>query len=165
MTIQTISNKSEEKILRTQCAAFDFEKFSKKEVKELVTTMREIMVTAHGIGLAANQIGLNTSVFVAKPPEGKFYAIFNPEIIKTSGEVVPLEEGCLSVPGQYGMVPRFEKLMLKGQDQNGRKIKIKATGLLAHIFQHETDHLNGILYIDKASSIRNYENERTYEKK
>ncbi len=149
MNIYTINNKTEEKFLRTKTAPFDFSKFSKTEIRELVKTMRLIMIDARGIGLAANQIGLNSSVFVARN-ENKFYAIFNPVITQRDGETPLLEEGCLSVPGLYGQVQRYEKVILEGQLQNGKKTKIKAWGLLAHIFQHETDHLNGKLYIDKA---------------
>lgn len=156
MQLYTIHNKSEEKILRTRCRAFDFTKYTKKEIRELVKEMRIKMHAWHGIGLAAPQVGITESFFVAQPPDGKFYAIFNPKIIKTETEIVSLEEGCLSVPGRYGHVPRYEKLILEGQDQNGKKIKIKAWGLLAHIFQHETDHLKGILYIDKAKTTREY---------
>ena len=150
MTIHTVNNKIEEKVLRTKTKPFDFSKFSKKETRELVKTMRQTMIAAQGIGLAANQIGLDISVFVARQ-EDKFYAIFNPIITHSISETVLLEEGCLSVPGLYGTVNRNEKIVLEGQDQNGKKIKIKAWGLLAHIFQHETDHLNGKLYIDKAT--------------
>lgn len=156
MDIYTIRNKKEEKILRAKAVAFDFTHFSKKEIRELIKTMRVMMHEFHGIGLAANQIGLNISVFVAQC-ENKFYAIFNPKIIKNEGGKNPLEEGCLSVPETYGTVPRYEKIVLAGQDQNGKKIKIKAWGLLAHIFQHETDHLNGALFIDKAKNLHTVE--------
>lgn len=152
MNILNVGKKDEAKILRAKAKTFDFSKFSKSEIRELVKTMRQIMQTASGIGLAANQIGLKTSMFVAKPPDGKFYTIFNPTIVKTEGKKILMEEGCLSVIGIYGVVPRYEKVTITGQDQNGKPIKIKAWGVLAHIFQHETDHLNGILYIDKAKS-------------
>lgn len=149
MKIHTIHDKAEEKILRTKTSPFDFSKFTKAEIRELVKTMRLMMIEAQGIGLAANQIGLNISVFVARQ-ENKFYAVFNPVITERSGEKLMLEEGCLSIPGLYGTVERYEKVVLEGFDQNNKKIKIKAWGLLAHIFQHETDHLNGKLYTDTA---------------
>lgn len=150
MKLHTIENKPEQKILRTKAVPFDFKKFSKPEIRSLIKEMRLKMIEWHGIGLAANQIGMNVSLFVARNDD-KFYAIFNPEITDRSGEQVLLEEGCLSVPGVYGTTPRYEKVTLQGQDQNGKKIKIKAWGLLAHIFQHETDHLAGKLYIDTAT--------------
>ncbi|MEK7062176.1 MAG: peptide deformylase, partial [Patescibacteria group bacterium] len=78
-----------------------------------------------------------------------FYAIFNPEIIKFSKQTEIIEEGCLSVPGVLGEVERPKKIALTGFNKNDQKIKIKAEGLTARVFQHETDHLNGILFIDK----------------
>jgi peptide deformylase len=110
------------------------------------------MIAAEGIGLSANQIGLNTRVFVARV-ENKFYAVFNPEIIQESKEKNKMDEGCLSIPGVYGLVERPAKVTLKGYDANGRPIKIKAWGLLARVFQHEVDHLNGNLFIDKAKQV------------
>ena len=115
----------------------------------MVKEMRMKMHEWHGIGLAATQVGMTESVFVAQAPQGKFYAIFNPKITKTEGKQLLMEEGCLSVPGVYGEVPRYEKIVIEGLDQNGKPIKIKAWDLLAQIFQHETDHLHGILDIDK----------------
>src|SRR3989344_5558254 len=112
------------------------------------------MRTAHGIGLSANQIGLNMRVFVAEVPDAqggmKSYAIFNPKLEKFSGEKIPFEEGCLSVPLTYGTVERAERVTLTGFDKNGGPVKIKAWGLLARVFQHEVDHLEGKLFIDKA---------------
>ncbi len=105
-----------------------------------------------GIGLSANQIGLDVKVFVAKI-ENKFYAVFNPEIIQTSKEVITMDEGCLSVPGLFGSVERPAKVTIKGIDPVGKPIKIKAWGLLARVFQHEMDHLNGKLFIDKAKQV------------
>jgi len=171
MKILTINDKKEGKFLRRKTANFDFSKFDKKELNELIKKMRETMTKAIGIGLSANQIGLNLRFFVVqisdKPLKRdennkiilpstksmKFYAIFNPEIVKTSKEKIIMEEGCLSVPGIYGLVERPEKITLTGYDKNGKKLKIKAWGLLARVFQHETDHLNGILFIDKAKQI------------
>lgn len=179
MKIFTIANKNEKKFLRQKTAGFDFQthstnsgqEFTKKEINDLIKKMREIMTKAIGIGLSANQIGLNLKLFVVQisdkplkrdennkiilsPPESiKFYAIFNPKIVKFSKEKTIMEEGCLSVPGVYGLVERPEKITLIGQDKNNKKIKIKAFGLLARVFQHEVDHLNGILFIDKCKEI------------
>lgn len=176
MKIFTIADKTEKKFLRTKTADFDFSKHSKKEIDELIKKMREAMNKAVGIGLSANQVGLNLRLFVAqisdKPlkrdennkiilpldEEMKFYAIFNPKIIKSSKETSLIEEGCLSVPGIYGEVERPEKITLIGFDKNNRKIKIKAKGLTARVFQHETDHLNGILFIDKAKNLHKIKN-------
>ncbi len=172
--ILTVSSKSDGKFLRKKMADFDFSEFTKKEITALVKNMREIMLKADGVGLAANQIGLNMRMFVAQiqkldkygnprslsHAEQKFYAIFNPEIVKSSKEKGAMEEGCLSVPGGvFGDVERPEKITIVGFDKNGKKIKIKAWGLLARVFQHEVDHLNGILYIDKAKNIRKVSSE------
>ena len=154
MELHTIHKPEQNKILRTKCAPFDFAKHDKKELKALVKDMRKKMHEWHGVGLAATQIGLKESFFVAQTPNGKFYAIFNPRITKTE-EPILLEEGCLSVPDRYGEIERYDKVTLEGQDQNGKPIKVKAWGLLAQVFQHETDHLHGALYIDKAK--RHYE--------
>jgi len=169
MKILTINNKKEEKFLRQKTEKFDFKTHNRKEIAELIKQMREVMKIAQGVGLSANQLGLNLRVFVAQLPEEAinvnqrneykpaFYAIFNPQIIKFSKEKMIMEEGCLSVPGIAGLVERPEKITLIGQDKNGKKIKIKAWGLLARIFQHEVDHLNGILFIDKAKNIQKVE--------
>lgn len=171
MKIFTVNDKKEEKFLRQKTADFDFNKFSKKEINKLIGKMRGIMTEARGIGLSANQLGLNLKFFVAQisdrplkrdeknkvimpsPDEMKFYAIFNPEIVKFSKEKIVAEEGCLSVPRIYGLVERPARITLVGRDENNKKIKIKASGILTRVFQHEFDHLNGILFIDKASNI------------
>jgi len=170
--IWKISDKEEEKFLRRKTAAFDFSKFTKKEISELVKKMKEEMIKADGIGLSANQIGLDMSLFVAQVPKieergenfvitgQKFYAVFNPKITKESKEKSPMEEGCLSVPGGIsGEVERPEKITLEGQDKNGKKIKIKAWGLLARVFQHEVDHLNGMLFIDRCKKTKKSQKE------
>jgi peptide deformylase len=149
MELHTIHNKDQEKILRTKCAPFDFKKIEKKDLRALVTEMRKRMHEWHGVGLAATQVGHTKAFFVAQTPNGKFYAVFNPKITKTEGKPLLMEEGCLSVPGVYGQVPRYEKVTLEGLDANGKKLKVKAWGLLAQVFQHETEHLQGILDVDK----------------
>ena len=159
--ILKISDKKNEKFLRQKTAKFDFPEHSPKEIKALVKSMRETMKKADGVGLSANQIGLSFRMFVAQVPDQngkpKFYAIFNPEITKISKEMEILEEGCLSVPETWGPVERHYRLTLTGQDINGKKIKIKAWDLLARVFQHEVDHLNGGLFIDKAHELHKKE--------
>ncbi len=163
--IVTIENKKDEKFLRRKAVDFDFEKFSKKEINELIRKMRVAMRKANGIGLAANQVGLDFRVFVAEVPASdnkmKFYAIFNPKIEKAAGEKISYEEGCLSVPKTYGNVERLERAVLAGYDKNGKSLKIKAWGLLARVFQHEVDHLNGMLFVDKAKNIHSIEKSET----
>lgn len=159
--ILTIENKTQEKFLRKKTADFDFSKFSQKEVDALVSRMRNIMRAADGIGLAANQIGLDLNMFVGelRDAEGgvKFFAVFNPTLEQGSSRTAIMEEGCLSVPGVFGEVPRMEQVTLRGLDKLGKPIRIKARGLLARIFQHEVGHLQGGLFIDKAKSLHTYE--------
>lgn len=159
--IITIENKKNEKFLRRKTEEFDFGKFSKKEVRELVERMKKKMREANGLGLSANQIGLKFRVFVAEIPgvdnKMKFYAVFNPRIEKSSSGKNSFEEGCLSVPMTYGEVERPERVTLMCQDKSGKPLKIKAWGLLARVFQHEMDHLDGKLFIDKAKNIHKVE--------
>lgn len=159
MKILTINNKKEKKILKQRVPDFDFSECEKKEIKKIVKEMREIMREKQGFGLSANQVGLSLRFFIAEFPfpkeKPKFYAIFNPEIVKEFKKKALVLEGCLSVPGIWGFVERAEKIILNGYNLDGKKIKIKAFGLLAEIFQHEIDHLNGILFTDKAKQTFN----------
>lgn len=154
MRVLTVENEKDEKFLRQKAAEFDFEKFSKKEIEEMLREARKIMREKDGAGLAANQIGLDMRFFIAESPilngRRKFYAVFNPKIEKTSEEKETDMEGCLSVPGIWGEVKRYKKITAAGQDKKGKKVKIKVNGFMARVFQHEIDHLNGILFIDKA---------------
>jgi len=133
-----------------------------EEIRECMRKMKSIMREENGIGLAAPQIGLPIRVFVAELPAKsasgtpRFYAFANPEIVKKSSESDTLEEGCLSLPGLFGTVPRARKVVLRGLDQRGKKVEVKASGLLARIFQHEMDHLNGALFIDRAKEVYEY---------
>ena len=156
MEIWTIKSKDQEKFLRKKTADFDFSKHSPKEIKDLIKKMRVAMKKANGIGLSANQIGLDLKFFIARV-DNKFYSVFNPKITKFSEEKITLEEGCLSAPEVFGPVERPQKITLEGQDINGKKIKIKAWDLLARVFQHEVDHLSGVLFIDKAKELYKYE--------
>ena len=167
--ILTISSKNEEKFLRQKTKDFVFlgkagaegaGKILKKQgSEELIRKMRRIMRQAKGVGLSANQIGLPFRMFVAEIPDyrgnPKFYAIFNPkiEIEKEDKKKIPLEEGCLSVPGTYGQVERASRVKLTGFNKAGRSITIRAWGLQAQVFQHEVEHLDGKLFIDKAKSL------------
>lgn len=154
--IWIVSDKKEAKLLRKKMADFDFPKYSKAEIAELIKKMRTAMKKAEGVGLSANQIGLNLKVFVAQVGD-KFYAIFNPRITKSSEELAEMEEGCLSVPGVFGTVVRPSKIVLEGFDKSGKLIKIKTWGMLARVFQHEIDHLNGCLFTDLAANLHEYE--------
>jgi peptide deformylase len=116
----------------------------------LAEDMFETMYNAPGVGLAAPQIGLSLRLFVFDDGQGLKGVVANPEITDHQGEQVE-EEGCLSIPGLYHPTPRAMRVRLRGQDLHGEAVAIEAEGLLARIFQHETDHLTGILYIDRLS--------------
>ncbi len=130
-------------------------KFDKK-LKLIIEKMKKIMVKKNGVGIAANQIGYPFSIFLAKP-KNKFYIFINPELEKGKNEVIK-EEGCLSIQNRWGLVKRFEEVKVKFQDLRGKIKTLKAKGLLAQIIQHEIDHLNGILFIDKAIEVYEIKN-------
>jgi len=128
------------------------------ELQELINDMIETMQQAPGVGLAAPQVNVLERIFVAELPadeeEGtpaELYAFVNPEIVKTSRGVEDGEEGCLSIPGYVGEVSRHTMVVLRGQDATGRTIKVRANDYLARIFQHEMDHLEGIMFIDRVT--------------
>src|SRR6266545_2159096 len=115
--------------------------------KRLIDDLIETMRSAPGVGLAAPQVGVPLRVIVVEY-EDELYTVVNPEIVKSSGEVTD-EEGCLSAPNWQGPVSRASNVLVKGRDRNGREVRIKADGWLARIFQHEVDHLDGTLFLDK----------------
>jgi peptide deformylase len=159
--ILVVTDKKENRFLRKKTVAFNFAKHSKEEIRTLIQRMKKTMQEANGIGLSANQIGLLHRVFIAYLPaeDGgyKFYSIFNPIIEKPSKATIPFEEGCLSIPGIYGTVERSDRLTLTGSDKHGKPIKIKAWGLLARVFQHEMDHLNGYVFTDRTKILHSIE--------
>lgn len=126
------------------------------EIRDMVKVMRKVMVKNQGVGLAANQIGIPVALFVAQI-ESDFYVFINPKITKISRDKDEMVEGCLSVPGYWGIVPRHKEVTIEGVGLNGKKQKIKAKGLLAQIFQHEMDHLEGKLYIQRTDKVRKLE--------
>lgn len=162
MKIWTVNNEKEDKFLHQETEEIDFNKEDKKKLRKLARDMRKAMVGAEGIGISANQVGVNKKIFVAQVPNDqgkpKFYAVVNPKITKSSSDKITFEEGCLSVPGKYGPTERSEKITLEGFTPEGKKLKVKAWGLLARVFQHEVDHLNGKLFVDKAKEVYEYNN-------
>jgi peptide deformylase len=117
------------------------------ELKNFFSRMIEIMEAKEGVGLAAPQVGESKKVIVVRTERGP--AVFvNPKIIKKSRETERAEEGCLSLPGIWLEIKRAKEIELEAVDTDGKKIQIKAEGLLARIFQHEIDHLEGKLIID-----------------
>jgi peptide deformylase len=127
----------------------------------MFTTMEE----ADGVGLAGPQVGVSKRIFVVDTRnEGERYCFINPEIIETSMEMGPYEEGCLSVPGIYRDVVRPLGVTVQAQDINGKSFTIKATGLLARVIQHENDHLYGKLFIDRLDEKEKEAAVKAYEK-
>lgn len=133
------------------------------DIEKLISDMTETMYFAKGIGLAANQVGVDKRVVVLDVPDEddrkdykkgeNLIAIINPEIIEQDGEI-NYEEGCLSVPGFNADVKRFASVNIRGLDKNSRDIEIDAHGLFAIALQHEVDHLNGMLFIDRLSRLK-----------
>jgi peptide deformylase len=128
-----------------------------EEVKKLIQDMRETMVEAGGIGLAACQVGVSRRVIVLDvspmDPQQSFFALINPEIISEEGEI-DHEEGCLSVPDCLETVKRKEKVCVRGLSPEGMEMEIKGEGIFAIALQHEIDHINGILILDRVSRLK-----------
>lgn len=131
-----------------------------KETRQLIEDLFDTMRPARGVGLAAVQVGVPLRVIVAEVPEylddpdaGTAFALINPELARVSEETEEGIEGCLSVPGWVGEVPRHLAVTVKGLDARGKKVRKRATGYLARILQHEIDHLNGVLFIDRANEV------------
>jgi peptide deformylase len=135
-----------------------------KNLQTLIDDMIETMREAPGVGLAAPQIGLSERLAVIEYYEReedeekedapkKVWVVINPEIVKASEEMVIGVEGCLSIPGLVGEVERHESVQVKALNRHGKPLKIKAKGWLARIFQHEIDHLNGVLFTDRATRV------------
>jgi len=131
-----------------------------KDLQVLVEDMIETMRAAPGVGLAAPQVAQSIRLIVVEfgdeddeDAPKKLYVMLNPEIIEASAEMVTGVEACLSVTGLVGDVERHQKVVVKGLNRYGKPVKVKAQGWLARIFQHEIDHLDGILYTDRATRI------------
>lgn len=116
----------------------------RSRLDEMFATMRRL----NGIGLAATQVGIHEQIAVIEIP-GQRLVLINPTIANPSKKLLAEEEGCLSVPGVFGYVSRSASLTVKAQDEHGKQFQLKAQGLLARVIQHEVDHLNGTLYIDR----------------
>jgi peptide deformylase len=136
------------------------------ELQTLIDDMVETMREAPGVGLAAPQIGVSSRLIVVEfgdeedeEAPKKLYTVINPEIVRASSETVPAVEGCLSIPEMVGNVERFESVTIRGLNRRGQPVKIKANGWLARIFQHEIDHLEGILFVDRTDEVWKVEQE------
>lgn len=137
------------------------------ELRILVDAMIEAMQDEQGLGLAAPQVGVPSRIFVVDlHQDGEEPRIFiNPDIIETSQELVSYEEGCLSIPGVYADVSRPERVKVQAQDLRGKAFVVDADGMLARVIQHENDHLNGVLFIDRLNEERREKVLRAYGKR
>jgi peptide deformylase len=126
-------------------------KFNER-LHKLLDDMAETMYDALGVGLAAPQVAISKRVIVVDVGDGLIEMV-NPEIVESSGEQIEPPEGCLSIPGLVGNVRRAQKIRVKGQDRYGNPVEMEAEGYLARAFQHEIDHLNGVLFLDVAEKV------------
>ncbi|KAB2904488.1 MAG: peptide deformylase [Anaerolineae bacterium] len=162
MAIREIITPSNE-ILRKK--AHKVTNFKDPKLQTLIDDMVDTMLDAPGVGLAAPQVAVSQRVIVVRLPDdeeskqeygeeaGVLYVLVNPEIARASKEMLEGVEACLSIPGYFGTVDRHESVTVKGYDRSGKEVRVKAVGWLARVFQHEIDHLDGILYIDRASKV------------
>jgi peptide deformylase len=139
-------------VLRKVAEAIDFSDWEREDLKKLAIDMVATMKAAPGVGLAAPQIGKSIRLIVVDHTPTPIVMI-NPEITKRSVAADLLEEGCLSVPEKYGVIKRQRNITVEGLDLDGKELVVEAKGYLAEIFQHEVDHLNGVLYIDRVEKM------------
>ncbi len=151
-----------EEVLREKCT--DVTEFD-DALHILIQAMYETLEEAEGIGLAAPQVGVDKRFFIVSLPDGTKKEFINPQITGTSVETNPYEEGCLSLPGVYHDVVRPSKVIISAKDADGVPFKLKASGLLARVIQHEYDHLDGVLFIDHLDDEERGKVVRAYEKK
>jgi len=139
-------------VLRTEAAPIEE---VDDDVRRLIDDLVETMYDADGVGLAAPQIGISLRVFVydIRDPEAEPGVLVNPEIVLREGAHRD-EEGCLSLPGLSEIVERPERIVVRGLDADGTPVEFEAEGLLSRCIQHETDHLDGILFIDRVSALK-----------
>jgi peptide deformylase len=127
-------------------------------LQQIVEDMTETMYHAPGIGLAAIQVGVDQSIIVydisPREPGERLNALINPKIVASEGSVISENEGCLSVPDLTADVKRFEKVQVEGFDRHGKPVCLEADGLMAIMLQHEIDHLNGKLFVDRISQLK-----------
>jgi peptide deformylase len=134
-------------------------------LRVLVNAMFETLEEADGVGLAGPQVGVSNRIFIINIRDVEKRAYINPQILETSIETSCAEEGCLSIPGVWHDVERPAKVTVQAQDLEGKAFVVKAEGLLARAIQHENDHLNGTLFIDRMSEEEKEKVVRAYERK
>lgn len=137
-----------EEVLRQVAVPVEPEEIN-DEFRVLLNEMFDTMLEANGVGLAAPQVGISKRFFVIISDDDIRRVFINPQIVSMSSDLVDYEEGCLSLPKIYENIKRPSKVTVQALDENGKKIVVEADGLLARIIQHENDHLDGIVFIDK----------------
>ncbi|CAN5822722.1 peptide deformylase [soil metagenome] len=127
-----------------------------EDIRRLIEDMFDTMYAEDGVGLAAPQVGVSQRVIVvdAREPEQPPFALINPVILEVAGEIERDEEGCLSIPGLKEIVERPAIVRVEGTNRDGERVVMEADGLLARVLQHEIDHLNGVLFIDRVSPLK-----------
>lgn len=163
--------------LRAQAEAVPLKEITSDRIMKVIDSMKKALATqSDGVAIAAPQIGESLRIFVVSGHVLKLadesytgdetdMVFINPEIVKLSRDKNEVEEGCLSVRWKYGKILRSSKATLRAYDENGKSFERGASGLLAQVFQHETDHLNGILFIDNAYDIKDIPPEEINESK
>jgi peptide deformylase len=157
MALRTIVTLPDEVLKRKAHAVTKFD----EKLQSLIDDMIETMRASPGVGLAAPQVSVSERVIVVEYPENeedeeaepKLYVLVNPEIVKASNETVVNVEGCLSIPNIVGEVERAQAITVKGQNRHGKPVRLKLKDWTARIFQHEIDHVNGVLFTDRATQI------------
>jgi peptide deformylase len=126
------------------------------ETRSLITDLFDTMYAEDGVGLAAPQVGVMQRVIVVDPRQEDVapFALVNPVVLERSSEVERAEEGCLSIPGLQEVVERPARITITGLDADGAEVSLHADGLLARVLQHEVDHLDGVLFIDRVSPLK-----------
>ena len=140
-------------LLRQKSRGVSVEELRSDETQKLIDEMIKSMKVENGVGLAAPQVGVHQRIIIAETKQGP-KAFINPEITKSSHRKIKSEEGCLSIPGVVGIVQRNKTVSVKALDRDGKDVELEdVDGLLSIIFQHEIDHLDGILFIDRAKKV------------
>ncbi len=157
----------DEKILRQKSKEIPVDQISSKKIQKIIKDMFESLAHEEdGVALAGPQIGESLKIFIVTPkifedPSKEHLVFINPKIIKHSKDKKKMDEGCLSCRWYYGKTKRSSRIELEAYDENGQKFRVVGTKLMAQIFQHETDHFDGILFIDHATNLKelkpNYE--------
>ena len=151
LTLENSSGSEKDRCLRQKAAPI---KIINEETREIAQKMLETMYQGKGLGLAGPQVGLLKRIFVTHAEGDQARVFINPSIIWTSQEQANMEEGCLSLPGFYSTVKRPAKIKIQAWNENGRAFTLEVSGMLSRVIQHEYDHLEGILFIDRINESK-----------